>query len=315
MSTPTVYVASATGTIGRSLCRQLKEADWEVHATTRDIHSKSAEYLSSIGVRLTAGDWDNTDALTASITGCDLLFLNTFPNFQDSTQELLQARRIAQIAKDTGVKQVVYSTGFPVAPVAGGQDAPQWMWDPESVFAKAQAVKRAIEAEIPQMGFDTWTILQPAMFMANFIVDKVDFVHPLATKKGMFIFSFGAETGMPLIDHEDIAKFAVAAFRDPRKFHGQTIPLAAETLPVQEIVGMLATASGTSLRGHYMSDEEIQASDNWMVKTMAITRYMGDRVDVEAAKGWGVQLGDFAGFLEREKAAVRTTFENVESKE
>ena len=86
-SSPTVFVCSATGSQGGALTRKLRKLGWEVHATTRDLESEAAVALRGIGVKLTEGDWDNTDALKASIAGCDKLYLCLVPNWDVPTQE------------------------------------------------------------------------------------------------------------------------------------------------------------------------------------------------------------------------------------
>jgi uncharacterized protein YbjT (DUF2867 family) len=115
MSTPTVFVCSATGSQGSNLCRQLCSLGWNVHATTRNLESPTALTLIQQGVQLTQGDWDDKTALEKSIAGCDMLFLNTSPSFGgDLAHERVQAKGILSIAKDAGVRHVVYSSGLSV---------------------------------------------------------------------------------------------------------------------------------------------------------------------------------------------------------
>lgn len=91
-SSHTVFVCSATGCQGGALVRQLRKLGWEVRATTRDLNSPAAVALRNIGVQLTEGDWDNIEALEASIAGCDKLYLSLSPNWDVPTQEPRQVR-------------------------------------------------------------------------------------------------------------------------------------------------------------------------------------------------------------------------------
>ncbi len=92
MSSPkhTVYVCSATGYQGSALARKLRDLGWEVHATTRNPESSAAIALKTVGVHLTESNWDNTEALSASIAGCDKLFLCLMPNWDDPSCERRQ---------------------------------------------------------------------------------------------------------------------------------------------------------------------------------------------------------------------------------
>jgi uncharacterized protein YbjT (DUF2867 family) len=89
---PTVFVCSATGSQGGFLTRQLRELNWNVHATVRNCESVAAKELLAAGVDITEGDWDNSETLKRSIAGCDKLFLCLYPNFSDMECEYRQAQ-------------------------------------------------------------------------------------------------------------------------------------------------------------------------------------------------------------------------------
>lgn len=115
VSTPTVFVSSATGAQGSNLARQLRELGWGVHATTRNLESPTAVALAKLGVKLTLGDWDNKPALEQAIAGCSMLFLNTVPKFCEGVEhEREQAAGILAIARAAGVRHVVFSSGLAV---------------------------------------------------------------------------------------------------------------------------------------------------------------------------------------------------------
>lgn len=104
MSSPTVFIASATGTQGSAVVRQLRGMGWDVHATTRHLDSAAAKSLQAIGVQFSAGDWDNEETLREQIEGCSKLFLVMFPTLTDLRHEVEQAKHIISIAKAAGVK-------------------------------------------------------------------------------------------------------------------------------------------------------------------------------------------------------------------
>lgn len=293
-----VFVVSATGTQSSALARQLRSLGWEVHATTRNPSSPAAEALSSIGVRVSKGDWDSPSALSEAMAGCQFLFLNLFPDLADPPHELEQAKSILQIAKAAGVKHVVYSSGFSL-------EGP----DPAGLAGAVRASKRNIEREVSSAGFEKWTILQPGYFMANFLAPKVA-MYPGAAESGVFTLALLPDTQLPLIDHEDIARFAVAAFRDPDRFSGQLVKLAGDLLTVEDIMPLLSAAAGREIRATYLSAEEVEAQkeSNPFLSGQLAARRMAEYVDMDRVKSWGLPLGSFTGFLEREKDAVRETY-------
>lgn len=102
----TVYVCSATGFQGGALARKLRGLGWEVHATTRDLGSPAAAALTDIGVHLSQADWDDTEALKTSITGCDKLFLCLLPNWDDLSCE----RRQVGAYRGLGVRELTIAS-------------------------------------------------------------------------------------------------------------------------------------------------------------------------------------------------------------
>jgi len=301
MSPPAVYVSSATGTQGGAIARQLRAIGWEVHATTRDPESTAARALSSIGVHVTRGDWDDRVALRASIAGCQKVFLNLFPDLQNPTRETQQAEAIIAIAKASGVTQLVYSSVFPSRP-GGPAD--------NELIARVRAGKAAIEKAVLAAGVSSATVIQPGFFMANFLLPKGGFYFPGASETGLFTVAFHPDTRLPLVDHEDIAAFVLAAFQDPERFDGKTITLASEVVEFRKAVELIAGATGRDIRARYLSDEQAQAQigTNPMLGSQITARRMADLVDMDDVRGWGVPLGTFAAFLEREREAVEETY-------
>ncbi|SPQ20245.1 c30aefd4-b8d6-4107-b876-14d3599a4e04 [Thermothielavioides terrestris] len=268
MATPTVFVCGATGAQGGRLARRLRAMGWGVHTTVRTPGSPAAQALSSIGVKITPGDW----------------------------------WRILSIAKAAGVTQIVYSSGL----AHEGSD-------PESIPSRARASKRTIEQATRDAGFAAWTVLRPAYFMTNLVRPNVDVLYPGASATGVFTLAIGPDTTLPLIDPDDIARFAAAAFQHPDRFHGETIDLAAEEVSMADILALLSRAAGRELRGNYLSDAEIEAQKrvNPFLIGQLDLRDGVRQLDLEKTKSWGVPLGSLAEFLEREKQAVEETYRDV----
>ncbi|KAK3314413.1 hypothetical protein B0H66DRAFT_568412 [Apodospora peruviana] len=301
---PTVFVCGATGSQGAALCRQLRVIGWNVHATVRDPHSQAAQALEAHGVKLTVGDWDNKEALATTMAGCDKLFLNLVPNFGDWDRERLHAQSILAIAKEVGVKQVVYSS----AVTAHAPEKRSGM-DPSHPIHKLFFMKNTIEGIMKRAAFDHWTILRPTFFMANFLQPKVR-MYPDLAQTNTFKTAMMPDTLMDLIDHEDIARFALAAFGDPTRFDQQEIELFGEALTPGQVTERLSMAAGRDIKAEFYTDEEIkeQHGTNLMIEVQLSMRDSHRFVDAEKIKSFGIPLTTFRDFLEREsKDAVKAT--------
>ncbi|KAH8899754.1 NAD dependent epimerase/dehydratase [Thozetella sp. PMI_491] len=306
MSSSTVFVTSATGTQGEAVARQLRKLGWTVHATVRDLNAPAAKHLADLGVKLTEGDWDNKDALKASIAGCQKLFLNMRPAFEtgNMAHERVQARGILEIAKEAGVTQVIYSSGVSVNHIDELA-----LLDPNGIPAQSMLSKKAIEEIVTSFGFQYWTILRGAFFMANFLEPKI-MMYPGFRESNTWTTALTPESKVPLVDCEDIAKFAIAALQDPAKFHQKDVTIAGDLLTPAQIMEHLSSATGRQLKTAFYTEEEITTLGpiNPFINGQMVSRQMSDFVDFTEIKSWGIQTNNFKEFLEREKKAVKETY-------
>ncbi|RYP50586.1 hypothetical protein DL768_003931 [Monosporascus sp. mg162] len=301
----TVFVCSATGYQGGALARLLRGLGWNVHATTRDLSSSAAVALKSIGVHLNECDWDNTKILGDSIKGCGKLFLCLLPNWDDPSCERRQCQSILNIAKAAGVKQVVASTTLGVSQLDANVRVA-----PGSFMEKHMINKKSLEQAVEDTGFEHFTFLRPTFFMANFLEPKVKRYNEIRDHRS-WTTSMTPDTQLPVVDHVDIAKFAMAAFQNPEAFHDRAIGLASDQMRVQEMLDLLAEAAGQpgSIHALFMTDEEIEAQANMsgFSNSHKALRTASDYVDMEELKAL-VPLTSFKDFLEREKQAVKQTY-------
>ncbi|KAJ4253883.1 hypothetical protein NW762_010281 [Fusarium torreyae] len=304
MSAPTVFVVAATGTQGSAVCRQLRQLDWAVHATVRNIDSANAQALAKLGVTLNQGDWDDENALNAGLKGCNKLFMVFMPNYTDLDDERVWAQRILRLAKENGISDIVYSSSI-------SADAPEkrTLLPPKHILPKSLFVKNVIEGLVKRAGFTHWTIVRPGFFMTNLLDPKVRIYRELF-EQNTWLTALTPESKLNLIDPEDIAKFAVAALRDPARFHGHGIDLVSERLNPVQMMEALSAASGRELKAAFYTEEEIAQNidKNPFIGASLFLRDSEQLVDAEKVKVWGIPMGTFKGFLARENAAVRKTY-------
>lgn len=174
--------------------------------------------------------------------------------------------------------------------------------------------KKSIERAVQDAGFEHYTLLRPTFFMANFLEPKVAPRYAEIRDRRSWTTSMAPDTQLPIVDHVDIARFAVAAFRDPAgdMFDGRAVGVASDQMRVQEMLDLLAGAAGLpegSIRACFMTDEEIEAQDNMsgFSTSHRALRTASKYVDLEALRAI-VPLTSFKDFLVREGRAVRQTY-------
>jgi uncharacterized protein YbjT (DUF2867 family) len=177
-----ILITGGTGTIGSALLRQLAGQDVAVHALTRD--PGKARFPQ--GVIPVAGDMLDVESMRQALSGASTLFLLNAV----SPQELTQAVLTLNLAREAGIRRVVYFSVFHGAPFT---NVPH--------FTSKYAVERMIE----QMGIPA-TILRPNCFMQN---DALYFRDALLGP-GLYPFPIG-EKGVSMVDVRDIAEIAAAA--------------------------------------------------------------------------------------------------------
>ncbi|KAI1145764.1 hypothetical protein F4825DRAFT_442909 [Nemania diffusa] len=300
-----IFVVGATGTLGKALALELRKIDWNVHATVRDPTSPAARDLAGVGVQLFTADWDNEKVLRDAIAGCDGLFLNLFPSFTDQDADARQGKNILTIAKAAGVKHVIHSSGV--------TDMIETRFDPTSLPAKFLNNKKIVEDAVRATGFETYTILRPAAFMANWLAPKVAMYRGLV-ETGIFTTALRPDTVIPYVDEYDVAAFSLAAFKDPVRFHRQEIGVASATYKTEEIMNILSKATGRQIKADYWSDEDIatKAKDDIFLQSQVGSRTMAEYFNMDDIANWGIPLHTFEEFLEREKASLEQTYSRIQ---
>jgi uncharacterized protein YbjT (DUF2867 family) len=301
--TTTVFVTGATGSQGSALARQLTALGWTVHSTARDPASPRAVALAAAGVQFTKGDWDDEKALRAAMAGCTKLFLCLMSDIVEPDRERRRCLSICNIAREAGVTQVVSSTSLGVS-TFGADDRLR----PGSLLYDLVAIKKATEQIIVDAPWASYTLLRPAYFMLNFLEPNINNYADLI-RDGVWSTSLTADTRLGLVDHEDIARVAVAAFQDPEAdtFNGKAIGIVSEFLSPQETMEVLGKAMGRPFQAAYLSEEEIAAipyGPMVLVKLDKSMRYMPDYVDFEGLRAIA-PLTSFKEFLEREQEHVK----------
>ncbi len=308
MSSTKVFVSGATGIQGGAVTNHLLANGFTVKTTVRDSTSAASKALQARGVYIVAGTWDDIPAIKAAIDGCSLLFLNSSPSFTDTGAETRQALNILHAAKLAGVKHVVYSSAIHV-----NHPKDQAHLPPESFLANYFRSKLAIEEEVRSGKWALgWTILRGSSFMTNWLLPHAQIMYPDLVAKGIITTAFTAETKLWLLDPDDIGRFVAAIFMGQERFNGKDIDLAVQALSIEEIAERLAKVAEKKVGVRFWTEEEIadQKDTNVFIPSQLLLRNMGNWVDLEDVKKWGVPLRTFEDFLASNKERVKDTVDN-----
>ncbi|KAJ6032724.1 hypothetical protein N7540_003456 [Penicillium herquei] len=300
----TVFVCGVTGTQGGAVANNLLEKDIKIKSITRNIDSPQAKCLISRGVHLSEGDFDNEECLKQAMVDCTALFLNLRPDFTKPNGELNQAQNLLSAAKHAGVKHVVYTSAL-------GTVNPERLshWSPSSMVGILLRGKQAIEKEVRNAGFESYTILRQGNFMTNFLNPMVQMYQGLV-ETHKFTTAFLPGTILPMIDPNDIGKFATASILDPQRFNGKEIETVSQMVGVVDLMQDLSRFIGKNIQPVFLSEEEINEKlpTNPLLAPQKVMRDMSLLVDMEEVQKWGIELGTFAEFLERERERVEQTY-------
>lgn len=106
MTSKTVLVTAATGTVGKLLVHVLLEEHWNVHALVRSPDSEVSQQLEALGAEVFKGDFNDLNSIRAAAQGTEGVFINTVPTM-GSTMELTHVKNVIAACKAAGVNSAI----------------------------------------------------------------------------------------------------------------------------------------------------------------------------------------------------------------
>ena len=306
--TKDVLVTGATGLQGGAVVDALLAAKVPVRALVRDVSSTKAQRLAARGVVLHEGSFEDLDSIVEAALGADGLF-----SVQLATEdEVSQAHNLATAAQRAGVSTLVHTS-------VARADTHEQFADSLGEWAWYWLGKAAANDEIRTSGVPHWVILKPALMMDNFADPTASGMFPTLAD-GVLATTLRPDTRMDLIAAADVGAFAAAAFVEPNRFDHREIPLAAQSLTMDEVAAALTDVSGTDLTVQSLGAEEAAAVGIFegVVWSQQWANEVGYQVDIAACRAYGVPMTDFATwaathradlpFIERRSSAYKSAF-------
>jgi uncharacterized protein YbjT (DUF2867 family) len=243
-----IAVVGATGAQGGGLVRAIQSdpaGGFRARALTRDVNSEKAKSLAQLGAEVIAADVDDAGSLEQAFEGAYGAYCVTFfwGHFSPE-KEIEEARRMAQAAKNQGLKHVIWSTL---------EDTRRWVPLNDNRMPtlhgryKVPHFDGKGEADIVFMssGVPT-TLLLTSFYWDNLIYfgmgprkgpdGKLAITLPMDDKK------------LPGIAADDIGRCAYGIFKRGGEFIGKTVGIAGEHLTGDQMAAALGKALGREVR-------------------------------------------------------------------
>lgn len=291
-TTKDVLVTGATGLQGGAVVDSLLAARIPVRALVRNVSAPKAQRLAALGVALHEGSFEDIDSLVEAARGADGLF-----SVQLATDdEVAQARNVVIAAQRAGVSTLVHTS-------VARADTHEQFADSLGEWAWYWQNKAAANDLVRASGVPHWVILKPALMMDNFAVPTASGMFPTLAD-GVLATTLRPETRMDLIAAADVGAFAAAAFVDPNRFDQREIPLAAQSLTMEQVAATLSDVGGTDLAVRSMNVEEAAAAGIFegVVWSQQWANDVGYQVDIDACRGLGIPMTDFATWAAAHRA-------------
>jgi uncharacterized protein YbjT (DUF2867 family) len=307
-----IAVVGATGAQGGGLVRAIladRDGPFSARALTRNPKSDKARALAAAGAEVVAGDVDDPASLRRAFEGAHGAFCVTF--FWDHfspEKEYAEAGSMAEAAKQTGVRHVIWSTLDDTRRFVPLDDdrMPTLMgkYKVPHFDAKGEA-----DALFTQAGAPT-TFLLTSFYWENFIYfgagpkrgadGKLALVMPMGDKK------------LPGISSEDIGKCALAIFRRGREFIGRTVGIAGEHLSGAEMAAAMSRALGETVTYQDVPPEVYRSFDfpgaddmgNMFQFKRDFNEYFRGARSVEFSRSLNPELQTFERWLSRNGSKI-----------
>ncbi|TDD46076.1 NAD-dependent epimerase/dehydratase family protein [Nonomuraea terrae] len=224
-----ILVTGATGTVGRSLVRQLLEAGQEVRALTRFPENAALPPEAE----LVRGDLGDPASLTPALRGVERMHLVAIDG------SLAAGARLIELAERAGVRRITHlGHNDPSAP------------DDDPMEAGHRALHRVIEGS----GLE-WTHVFPGEFMAN----TLDWA-PSIKAAGEVRAPFGGWTNA-MVHEADIAAVLTTALLEDGHAGRTYWPTGPEPVRRADAVRLIGEASGREIR--FVELTPAQAREEW----------------------------------------------------
>ncbi|GAP84338.1 hypothetical protein SAMD00023353_0701530 [Rosellinia necatrix] len=227
-----ITVFGATGNQGGAIVKKFLNdpklnTTWAVRGVTRDISKESAKKLAAQSVEVVAADLNDKSSLVKAIAGSDTVFgVTNYWEKLDMKLEEQQGRNIADAAKETGVKHLIWSSLLNITKLSNGKLSRVYHFDS----------KAHVEEYVRSLGIPA-TFFMPGFYMPNI-------PGGMLSKQGenwVFGLPIASASPIPLYDPADTGKYVKAIVENKEALLGKRFLGASEYLTAQGVVDTFKT--------------------------------------------------------------------------
>jgi uncharacterized protein YbjT (DUF2867 family) len=271
----TVLVSGATGQQGGAVAGELLKHGYPVIAMTRNPKSEKARALAKAGAQIIHGDLDDAGSLEKALKGMWGVFAvqNTWEAGVE--KEEAQGKRIAEVARKSGVKHFVYSS---VGSAHRKTGIPHF------------DNKWRVEETVKKLGFPSYTVIRAAFFMENF---ASPWFKP-GIDAGTLMVGIKPETVLQMIAVQDIGKYGFWAIENHKTLNGRAIDIAGDALTMPAAAKIIGTAAGRTVEFVQTPIEEVRKFSADFALMLEWFDRVGYNADIEGnAKESGIKPTKF----------------------
>ena len=255
----TIVVFGATGAQGGGLARAILEdanSEFAVRAVTRDPESDKAQKLAELGAEGVAADIDDKQSVKRALEGAyGAFFVTFFWDHFSPEKEYAQAGNMAEAARETGLKHVIWSTL---------EDTRKWVpldddrmptlnekYKVPHFDGKGAANQLFIKAGVPT------TFLIASFYWENMIFFGMG---PQKSSDGKLAITFPMDDKkLAGVAAEDIGKCAYGVFKKGSELFGKTVGVAGDHLAGHEMAQKLSYALNEEVHYHSVEPEQYRS--------------------------------------------------------
>ena len=279
----TVLVTGATGQQGGAVAGELLKHGYPVKVMTRNPKSEKAQALAKAGAQIIHGDLDDAGSLEKALKGMWGVFAvqNTWEAGVE--KEEVQGKRIAEVARKSGVEHFVYSS---VGSAHRKTGIPHF------------DNKWRVEETVRKLGFPSHTVIRAAFFMENF---ASPWFKP-GIDTGKLMVALKPETVLQMIAVQDIGKYGFWAFENHMALNGRAIDIAGDALTMPAAAKIIGTAAGRTVEFIQTPIEEVRKFSADFASMLEWFDRVGYNADIERnAKEPGIKPTKFVEWAAKVK--------------
>ena len=277
-----VLITGATGHQGGAVLRALAGTGFAIKAMTRHPDSDASKAVAATGAELIRGDLNDASSLQNALKNMWGVFAvqNTWEAGVQAEEE--QGKRIAQLAREAGVKHFVYSS---VGSAHRHTGIPHF------------DNKARIEETVRSLKFPSYVILRPVFFMENL-------PSPWFVNGDSLYSALAPTTRLQMIAVEDIGRHGARAFTEAEKLNRQEIDIAGDEITMPQAADALSKGLGRKISVVQIPISEVRKNSEDFALMLEWFERVGYDVDIpklERESGIkATKIGEWAARLSRQ---------------